>query len=137
MNDLLDGHVLLDGQCLDRIYLNGYAPNLHVGGHLADTSRFSHVALCGGAAHNPRMDTSTSLSSAVASDGRPPRSVWELAAGAASLWLISASRSMSCEGCTASEHRGWWFAAWNRLLSPTPRREGSMRRPSSAIPLAP
>jgi hypothetical protein len=39
MNDLLDGHVLRDVQCLDPIYLNGHVPNLHVGGHLADTSR--------------------------------------------------------------------------------------------------
>ena len=82
INDLLDGHVLLGVQCLNRIYLNGYVPNVHVGGHVADTSRFGRVALCGGAAHNPRMDTSTSLSSGVASDGRPPRSVWERAAGA-------------------------------------------------------
>jgi hypothetical protein len=44
MNDLLDGHVLLDVQCLHRIYLNGYVPNLQIGGHLADTSRFGHVA---------------------------------------------------------------------------------------------
>jgi len=27
VNDLLDGHVVLDVQCLDRIYLNGYVPN--------------------------------------------------------------------------------------------------------------
>ena len=26
--DVLDGHVTLDLQCLDRIYLNGYLPNL-------------------------------------------------------------------------------------------------------------
>ena len=26
--DVLDGHVTLDLQCLDRIYLNGYVPNL-------------------------------------------------------------------------------------------------------------
>lgn len=28
VNDLLDGHVSLDVECLDRIYLNGYVPNL-------------------------------------------------------------------------------------------------------------
>jgi hypothetical protein len=32
VNDVLDGHVALDVQCLDRIYLNGYVPNLQVGG---------------------------------------------------------------------------------------------------------
>ncbi len=32
LNDLLDGHVQLDVECLDRIYLNGYVPNLQVGG---------------------------------------------------------------------------------------------------------
>lgn len=32
VNDLLDGHVGLDVECLDRIYLNGFVPNLQVGG---------------------------------------------------------------------------------------------------------
>jgi hypothetical protein len=31
VNDVLDGHVVLD-ECLDRIYLNGYVPNLQVEG---------------------------------------------------------------------------------------------------------
>lgn len=30
LNDLLDGHVKFDIECLDRIYLNGYVPNLQV-----------------------------------------------------------------------------------------------------------
>src|SRR6478609_4084581 len=32
VNDVLDGHVSLDVQCLDRIYLNGYVPTLQTGG---------------------------------------------------------------------------------------------------------
>jgi hypothetical protein len=32
--DVLDGHVTLDLQCLDRIYLNGYVPNMQVGGQI-------------------------------------------------------------------------------------------------------
>src|SRR5512143_3270416 len=32
--DLLDGQVGLDLECLDRIYLNGYVPNLQVGGQV-------------------------------------------------------------------------------------------------------
>jgi hypothetical protein len=32
--DLLDGHVVLDVQCLDRVYLNGYVPRLQVGGQV-------------------------------------------------------------------------------------------------------
>jgi hypothetical protein len=32
--DILDGHVTLDLECLDRIYLNGYVPNLQVGGQV-------------------------------------------------------------------------------------------------------
>src|SRR5260370_21451520 len=32
VNDLLDGHVALEIECLDRIYLNGYVPNLQVAG---------------------------------------------------------------------------------------------------------
>jgi hypothetical protein len=31
---VLDGHVTLDLECLDRIYLNGYVPNLQVGGQV-------------------------------------------------------------------------------------------------------
>jgi hypothetical protein len=34
INDVLDGHVVLDVQCLDRIYLNGYVPKLQVGGQV-------------------------------------------------------------------------------------------------------
>jgi hypothetical protein len=34
VNDLLDGHVSLDIECMDRIYLNGYVPNLQVGGQV-------------------------------------------------------------------------------------------------------
>jgi hypothetical protein len=34
VNDLLEGHVTLDLQCLDRIYLNAYVPNLQVGGQV-------------------------------------------------------------------------------------------------------
>ncbi len=35
VNDLLEGHVALDIECLDRLYLNGYVPNLQVGGQVA------------------------------------------------------------------------------------------------------
>lgn len=35
VSDLLDGHVALDVECLDRIYLNGYVPNLQVAGQVA------------------------------------------------------------------------------------------------------
>ncbi len=31
-DDVLDGHVALDIECLDRIYLNGYVPTLQTGG---------------------------------------------------------------------------------------------------------
>jgi hypothetical protein len=34
INDVLDGHVVLDLQCLDRVYLNGYVPQLQVGGQV-------------------------------------------------------------------------------------------------------
>jgi hypothetical protein len=34
VNDLLDGHVGLDIECLDRIYPNGYVPNLQVSGQV-------------------------------------------------------------------------------------------------------
>ena len=32
--DALDGHVVLDIECLDRVYLNAYVPNLQVGGQV-------------------------------------------------------------------------------------------------------
>ena len=35
VGELLDGHVSLDVGCLDRIYLNGYVPNLQVGGQVS------------------------------------------------------------------------------------------------------
>jgi hypothetical protein len=34
VNELLGGHVALAVECLDRIYLNGYVPNLQVGGQV-------------------------------------------------------------------------------------------------------
>jgi hypothetical protein len=34
LTDVLDGHVVLDLECLDRIYLNGYVPTLQVGGQV-------------------------------------------------------------------------------------------------------
>ncbi|WP_241245527.1 hypothetical protein [Microbacterium sp. KRD172] len=34
INDVLDGHVALEIECLDRIYLNGYVPILQVGGQV-------------------------------------------------------------------------------------------------------
>jgi hypothetical protein len=34
VNDLLDGYVTLDVECLDRVYLNAYVPNLQVSGQV-------------------------------------------------------------------------------------------------------
>ena len=34
VNDILKDHMTLDVECLDRIYLNGYVPNLQVGGQV-------------------------------------------------------------------------------------------------------
>ena len=34
VNDVLDAHLVLDVECLDRIYLNGYVPSLQVGGQV-------------------------------------------------------------------------------------------------------
>ena len=35
VSNLLDGHVTLDVECLDRIYLNGYVPSLQASGQVA------------------------------------------------------------------------------------------------------
>jgi hypothetical protein len=34
INEVLDGHVALEVECVDRLYLNAYAPNLQVGGQV-------------------------------------------------------------------------------------------------------
>ena len=34
INDVLEGHVGLDLDCIDRLYLNAYVPNLQVGGQV-------------------------------------------------------------------------------------------------------
>lgn len=34
VNDILDGHVGLDLECFDRIYLNGWVPSLQVPGQV-------------------------------------------------------------------------------------------------------
>ena len=34
VNDVLDGHVALDPECLDRLYLHGYLGQLQVGGQV-------------------------------------------------------------------------------------------------------
>ena len=36
VNDILDGHVALDLECFDRIYLNGWVPNLQVSGQVVN-----------------------------------------------------------------------------------------------------
>jgi len=42
INDVLDGHVSLDLDCVDRVYLNAYVPTLQVGGQV---NRFLHEHL--------------------------------------------------------------------------------------------
>jgi len=39
INDVLDGHVVLDVDCVDRLYLNAYVPNLQVGGQVEQFCR--------------------------------------------------------------------------------------------------
>jgi hypothetical protein len=39
VNDLLNDHVALDLECLDRIYLNAYVPNLQTSGQVVDFMR--------------------------------------------------------------------------------------------------
>jgi hypothetical protein len=34
IDEILEGHVVLDLECLDRIYLNAYVPTLQVGGQV-------------------------------------------------------------------------------------------------------
>ena len=39
VSHLVDGHVVLDVACMDRIYLNGYVSNLQVGGQVVSFMR--------------------------------------------------------------------------------------------------
>jgi len=39
VGDLLDEHVMLDLECLDRVYLNAYVPNLQVSGQVVSFMR--------------------------------------------------------------------------------------------------
>jgi len=55
INDLLDGHVKLDIECLDRVYLNGYVPNLQVAGQVV----LSRVRLCGRAVESVLKESQT------------------------------------------------------------------------------
>ncbi len=34
INDVLEGHVALEVECVDRLYLNAYVPKLQVGGQV-------------------------------------------------------------------------------------------------------
>ena len=50
LNDLLAGHVTLEVECLDRLYLNGYVPNLQVSGQVVTflcDHRRRHGAIAG------------------------------------------------------------------------------------------
>jgi hypothetical protein len=49
VNDVLDGHVKLDLECLDRVYLNGYLARLQVGGQLVQFLRHRGFPIPSGA----------------------------------------------------------------------------------------
>jgi hypothetical protein len=40
INDVLDGHAVLDVACIDRLYLNAYVPRLQVGGQVGQFCRY-------------------------------------------------------------------------------------------------
>ncbi len=46
VNSILAGHVTLDIECLDRISLNGYVPNLQVGGQVVQYLRAPGFRAC-------------------------------------------------------------------------------------------
>ncbi len=62
INDVLDGHVSLDLDCVDRVYLNAYVPTLQVGGPV---NRFLHDHL-----GQPVASPASSRGSATGSGGR-------------------------------------------------------------------
>jgi hypothetical protein len=54
INDVLEGHVVLDLECVDRVYLNGCVPKLQVGGQVV-TFLTEHLNM--GAQSNPLSST--------------------------------------------------------------------------------
>ncbi|WP_219413796.1 hypothetical protein [Pseudonocardia nigra] len=68
VNDVLDGQVALDLQCLDRIYLNAYVPNLQVGGQVVS---FLPTLSCGRT--SPSATRSPSFRPKIAACSTPPR----------------------------------------------------------------
>jgi hypothetical protein len=47
VNDVLDGHVALDIECLDRIYLNAYVPILQTSAPVTEHYRQAHPEALG------------------------------------------------------------------------------------------
>ena len=108
--ELLDGHTVLDIECLDRIYLNGYVPLLQVGGQVM-TFLHDHRGMPiaspavgagvlgeegqhGPGALGPRGDVCFS------STGSRPQfmTAWKSRSKTASSALASPRRSSSCPG---------------------------------------
>jgi hypothetical protein len=50
INDVLEGHVALEVECVDRLYLNAYVPNLQVGGQVELTLTIALITAIGGLA---------------------------------------------------------------------------------------
>ncbi len=69
INDVLDGHVVLDLQCLDRVYLNGYVPKLQVGGQIV-TFLTEHL---GNPIPSPALSSKLAIGSARRSAASPKR----------------------------------------------------------------
>src|SRR5664280_1589727 len=93
VNDILAGHVSLDGACLDRIYLNGYLPTVQVPGQ--DVVHRDQP-LCHGAPPQPpgrRVPPSLPTPGDVTPPAQPPNStVRGGAALALARWVMAWSR---------------------------------------------
>jgi hypothetical protein len=109
VNDLLNGHVVLDLECLDRVYLNAYVPNLQVPGQVV-TFLCEHL---GNPVPSPALFNriGTAFRKAVAAfadDNDIP--VVRFAKG-------DRKAEVMRPYLAAATGRGWWRSAWPRSFS--------------------
>ena len=71
VNDILDGHVALDLECFDRIYLNGWVPNLQVSGQVVNF--LTHHLVIWGSRSRPRRSWRRSGFGSAATSPSSPR----------------------------------------------------------------
>jgi hypothetical protein len=109
VNDLLDGHVALDLECLDRVYLNAYVPNLQVSGQVV-TFLTEHLG-------NPVP--SPALFNRIGAGFRKAVAAFAEANDVPVVRFAKGDRKADVMRpyLAAAPSRGWWRSAWPRSFS--------------------